>query len=188
MACLTATEQNNETFAHEKAFKAKLDFTQDKVVNQKEMLQFSTLCLLYTQELNRNGFPNPDYKSDKKNLESHPIHEQIAHGYVKHCGSVFCGLIHSSEISVADAVTYAPKDYNARIQRQVSGSGSAPPVGNPDLSHHHSLPQMKTLKSYSMMKAFPSDLVKFLRFLIAGETDITDSEKTIDIVSSIGQV
>ena len=45
--------------------------------------------------------------NEKKNLESHPIHEQIAHVYVKHCGSVFCGLIHSSEISVADAVTYA---------------------------------------------------------------------------------
>ena len=107
MDCPTATEQNNKTFDHEKAFEAELDFIQDKVVNQKEILQFSTLCLLYTQELDRNGFPNPDYKSEKKNLESHPIHEQIAHFYVKHCGSVFCGLIHSSEISVAGAVTYA---------------------------------------------------------------------------------
>ena len=42
------------------------------------------------------------------------------------------------------------------------------------------------IKSYD--EAFPSDLVKFLRFLIAGETGITDSEKTIDIVCSIGQV
>ena len=108
MDCPTATEQNNKTFAHEKAFEAELDFIQDKVVNQKEILQFSTLCLLYTQELDRNGFPNPHYKSEKKNLlESHPIHEQIAHVYVKHCGSVFCGLIHSSGISVADAVAYA---------------------------------------------------------------------------------
>ena len=98
---------NNKTFDHEKAFKAELDFIQDKVVIQKEILQFSTLCLLYTQELDRNGFPNPDYKSEKKMLESHPIHEQMAHVYVKHCGSVFCGLIHSSEISVAGAVTYA---------------------------------------------------------------------------------
>ena len=65
-------------------------------------------CIHMTHELDRNGFPNPDYKSEKKNrLESHPIHEQIAHVYVKHCGSVFCGLIHSSEISVADAVAYA---------------------------------------------------------------------------------
>ena len=107
MECPTATEQNNKTFAHEKVFEAELDFIQDKVVNQKEILQFSSLCLLYTQELDRNGFPNPDYKSEKKNLESHPIHEQIAHVYVKHCGFVFCGLIHSSEISVAGAVTYA---------------------------------------------------------------------------------
>ena len=74
------------------------------MVNQKEILQFSTLCLLLTQELDRNGFPNRDYKSEKKNLESHPIHEQIAHVYVKHCGSVFCGLICSS---VVDAVAYA---------------------------------------------------------------------------------
>ena len=66
---------------------------------------FQPYAYLYTHELDRNGFPNPDYKSEKKNrLESHPIHEQIAHVYVKHCGSVFCGLIHSSEISVADAV------------------------------------------------------------------------------------
>ena len=100
MNCPTATEQN-KTFAREKAFEDELDFIEDKVVNQKEILHFSTLCLLYTQELDRNGFLNPDYKSEKRNrLESHPIHEQIAHVYVKHCGSVFCGLIHSSEISV----------------------------------------------------------------------------------------
>ena len=62
MDCPTATEQNSKTFAHEKAFETELDFIQDEVVNQKEILQFSTLCLLYTQELDRNGFPNPDYK------------------------------------------------------------------------------------------------------------------------------
>ena len=91
-----------------KHFKLSLTLIQDKVVNQREILQVSTLCLLYTQEVDRNGFPNPDYKSEKKNqLENHPIREQIAHVYVKHCGSVFCGLIHSSEISVADAVAYA---------------------------------------------------------------------------------
>ena len=55
-------------------------------------------------------------------------------------------LIEISEISVADAVVYTYKDYHARIQRQVpeSGSRSAPPVGNPDLNHHHSLLQLKT--------------------------------------------
>ena len=53
-------------FFDEKAFEAELDCIQDKVVNQKEILQFSTLCLLYTQELDRNGFPNSDYKSEKK--------------------------------------------------------------------------------------------------------------------------
>ena len=102
--------QNNITklLLMRKHLKLSLTLIQDKVVNQKEILQFSTLCLLYTQELDRNGFPNPDYKSEKKNrLENHSIHEQIAHVYVRHCGSVFCGLIHSSEISVADAVAYA---------------------------------------------------------------------------------
>ena len=53
-------------------------------------------------------------------------------------------LIEISEISVADAVAYTYKDYHARIQRQVPESGSAPPVGNPDLNHHHSLLQLKT--------------------------------------------
>ena len=53
-------------------------------------------------------------------------------------------LIEISEISVADAVAYDYKDYHARIQRQVSESGSAPPVSNPDLDHHHSLLQLKT--------------------------------------------
>ena len=53
-------------------------------------------------------------------------------------------LIEISEISVADAVIYAYKDYHARIQRQVSESGSAPLVGNPDLDHHYSLLQLKT--------------------------------------------
>ena len=49
-----------------KYIKLSLTLIQDKVVHQKEILQFSTLCLLYTQKLDRNGFPNPDYKKWKK--------------------------------------------------------------------------------------------------------------------------
>ena len=52
----------------------------DQVIRQNEVLQLASLRVLYIQELERNGFRNPEYRSEKlkARLERHAIHELIA--------------------------------------------------------------------------------------------------------------
>ncbi|KAK3748756.1 hypothetical protein QZH41_020323 [Actinostola sp. cb2023] len=52
---------------------------EDSVIEQKEVVQLASLRILYIQELERNGFPNPEYRSEKlrARLENHDIRELI---------------------------------------------------------------------------------------------------------------
>ena len=70
------TKQDRKTAAHLKAFTAVLDFIQDRVIGQNEIVQLASLRHLYIQELERNGLPNPEYRSEKLKirLENHDIH------------------------------------------------------------------------------------------------------------------
>ena len=42
-----------------------LDFLQDCVIGQKKVVLLSSLRLLYIQELEKNGFANPEYRGEK---------------------------------------------------------------------------------------------------------------------------
>ncbi len=105
------TEQDRKAAAHLKAFTAVLDFIKDLELGQKEVVQLASLHLLYVQELERNGFPNPEYRSEKLKvrLDNHAIHEWIAFAKVHPCdkGCITYNLVYSASISIADAVTYA---------------------------------------------------------------------------------
>ena len=59
------TEHDRKADVHLKAFNAVLDLIPDRVIGQKEVVQLASLRLLYIQELERNGFPNPEYSSGK---------------------------------------------------------------------------------------------------------------------------
>ena len=52
------TQHDHKAVAHLKAFNVVLDFIQDRVIGQKEVVQLSSLRLLYIQELENSGFPN----------------------------------------------------------------------------------------------------------------------------------
>ena len=107
------TDQLHKAAAHLKSFTAVLDFIQNQVIGQNEVVQLASLRLLYIQELERNGFPNPEYRSEKlkTRLENHDIHEQIAFAKVNpgDKGCIIYNLVYSASISIADAVAHAYK-------------------------------------------------------------------------------
>eukprot|EP00064_Thunnus_orientalis_P003781 superscaffoldBa00000322_g3792 len=65
------------------------------------------------EELERNGFPNPEYRSEKlkAKVEAHDIHERIAFAKVNpgDKGCITYNLVYNATISVPDVVTYAYK-------------------------------------------------------------------------------
>ena len=73
------TEQEQKTVAHQKALDVVIDYIQESVIAQEEVVALRALRLLYVKELDKNGFPSPDYRSEnlKAKLEKHEIGELI---------------------------------------------------------------------------------------------------------------
>ena len=104
------TEQVLKAAAHEEAFKSVADFIEDHVIVQNEVVQLSSLRLLYINELENHGYPQLDYRSEKlrSRIEDHPISRQIAFAKVNpgDKGFITFNLVYNASISVADAVAY----------------------------------------------------------------------------------
>ena len=99
----TDTDQDRKAHAHLKAFTVVLDFIQDCVIGQNKVVLLASLRRLYTQELEKNGFPNPEYRSEKlkARLENSDIHELIAFAKVTpgDKGCINYTLVYSASIS-----------------------------------------------------------------------------------------
>ena len=96
--------------AYEKALASVRDHIQIHVVQQNEVIQLSSLCLLFIEELKRNGYENENYRSEKllKRLQNDPIqHVSFMKIIADKSGSVSFWLVYSSKITVVDALAQA---------------------------------------------------------------------------------
>jgi len=159
------------------------------VVRQIKIVRLASLRLVYTQELERNGFPNPEYRSEKlkKKLEKHEgigisMVTADLKGCINHC------LIFSASLSILDAV------------RNVYEMGSTDKYDEVALllrgtikkkyRESNSLPWPPTADDLvmSLDDLLPSNLMRFLTLMISGDADLEKSEKTRRLVLSISQV
>ena len=101
----TDTDQDRKASAHLKAFTAVLDYIQDCIIEQTKVVLLASLRVLYIQELEKNGFANPEYRGEKlkARLENHDISKWIAFGkvYPGDKGCITYNLVYSASISVA---------------------------------------------------------------------------------------
>ena len=187
------TDQERKASVHRQAFTAVLDFIQDSVIGQKNVVLLSSLRLIYIKELERNGFPNAEYRGEKlkARIENHAIREQIAFAKVNpgDKGCITYNLVYSASISVAEAVSFAyqlgSKDKYQDVAQLLRSSiqrafKEAKPLPWP--------PSADDLEVKSSDEVLPSDLLKFLNYVISGDSDVERCEKTGRIVLSIGQV
>lgn len=152
-------------------------------------MQLASLRLVYTQELERNGFPNPDYRGEKlkSKLEKH---EGIAFAKVKQDdkGCITYNLVYNAILSVADAVAHAyklgSKDKYQDVALLLRGTIQK------TFRESKTLPWPPTADDLvtSVDNLLPSDLMKFLNLIISGDADIEKCEKTRRLVLSITQV
>ncbi len=109
------TLQDCKAAAHLKAFNTVLDLILGKVIEHNEVVQLSALGVLYRQELEESGSPNPDFRSEKlkTQLENHSItcSELIAFAKINpgDNGCITYNLAYKAKTSVADAVGFAYK-------------------------------------------------------------------------------
>ena len=189
----TENKQNEKQEAHQNSLNVVLDFIREVVIGQKEVVQLGTLRHLYVQELERCGFPNPDFRSDKlkTRLQRHEINECIAFTKVFRGdrGCITCNLVYNISISVAEAVTYAYRlgsrdkfeDNALHLRSAVQGKfRESTPFSLP--------PAADELDTRASEEYLPKDLVKFLATLLLDEADVKKSEKSRRLVFSVAQV
>ncbi|KAG1662733.1 hypothetical protein GQR58_020782 [Nymphon striatum] len=185
-------KQDKNLEAHQRSFNVVLDFIRERVIGQKDVVQLGTLCHLYVQELERCGFPNPDFRSDKlkTRLERHEINEciVITKVFSGDRGCIAYNLVYSTIISVAEAVTCAYRigskdkfeDVALHLCSVVQGMfNESTPLLWP--------PTADELDARVSEEYLPTGLVKFLS-LIQGESDVEKSEKSQRLVLSVAQV
>ena len=188
----TKMEHDCKATAHKKAFAVVLDYIQDHVIGLHEVIQLATLRLLYIQELEKNGFPNPQYRAEKlkTKLDNHMIHEFIAFAKVNpgDRGFITYTLVYSAGISAEDAVAHAyklgSKDKFEEVAMLLRGIIQRAFKASPEL------PWPPTADDLDIKSAdhLPAELLDFLNYVISGEADLEKCQTTRRIVLSIGQV
>ncbi|KAK1884337.1 GTPase Era [Dissostichus eleginoides] len=112
------TNQAFMSASHEKAFVSVLEHIGTHVVQQNEVLQLSSLRLLYVEELKLNGYENTDYRSEKllKQLQKDPIKEHIQFMRVDHdnADAISFWLVYSLKITVSNAVAQGTSAFKGK--------------------------------------------------------------------------
>ncbi|KAK5856857.1 hypothetical protein PBY51_008423 [Eleginops maclovinus] len=152
------------------AFNAVLDVIEDVVIRQKKSVQLASLRPAYTQELERNGFPNPENRSEKlkSKLEKH---QGIA--FAKFTaddkGCITYNLVYNGSLSVSDAVAHAyklgSKDKYEDMALLLRGTIQNTFRASKTLSWPPTADDLVT----SLDNLLPSDLMKFLTLIISGD-------------------
>lgn len=99
--------------AHQKALDVVIDYIQESVIAQEEVVEPRALRLLYVKELDKNGFPSPDYRSKnlKPKLQKHEIElidlTKVNPGDYKSC--IMQTLVDSAGINREDTGVHAYK-------------------------------------------------------------------------------
>ena len=181
---------------HLKALDVVIAYTQESIIAQDEVVELRALRLLYVKELDKNGFPSPDYRREnlKAKVEKHEIGELIEFmkvnpGDYKNC--IMLTLVYSAGINRADAVAHAYKLGTIIIDRYQDVALLLHQAIYNAFKESEPLPWPPTaedLNVNSMDEVLPSELETFLNYVISGDEKVDNGDKMKRIVLSVGQV
>ncbi len=177
--------------AHNKSYCVVKDYILRNVIECKEVVQLRSMCNLYMKTLENQGFPNPEYRSEKlarRLQEDKVISHEFTFSKVQHRGCIESNLIYSSSITVDEAVGCAYK------------LGTADQLQEAALTLHSHIikafkeskelpwpPTAQELDAVKMDVLLSEHLVQFLSSVVTGTLDSEKCEKTQRLVYSIAQ-
>ena len=185
-------EQKKRASAYNNAYTNVTQVIQDQIIEGKDIISLSYLRDLYVKQLEENGYPNPEYRSEKlmKRLQKD---EQLSNLIsftkvplqIQGCISIW--LVYSTAITVEDAIAFAYKLRSAEkfdevalqlkdiIEKSYKESES---------KAHPWPPTPDEIKERSS-KEVPEFLGDFLRVVLTANKEIT-CKKTERLIWSIG--
>ena len=184
------TVQEQKSQAHNQAYHTVCTFINDHVIERGEVVQLSSLRLIYIGELDAYDFPNKGFRSQKLmiRLQNDPdISSKIAFTKVSPCdtGSVSFYLVYSTSITVTDAVALSNKLASMDKTEDVAlllrslirrAFNDTKPIPWPPTAED------MNIKSNDL----PEELIKFLNVILGGTPQVSCT-KTNRISLSIGQ-
>ena len=188
------TIYDKKTSANQKAFNSVLDAIELQILKQQKIIELTTLCTLFREELSRYGYPSEDYRSCK--LKERIIRNEINNciGFVnvdqQHKGCIVLQLVYSKTMPVGEAVAQSYQqrshqnniDSAACLRRSVQDAfKSSNELPWPPMAEDLELSQPEEL--------LPHDLLDFITTIISNCTyDDNSNKKDQRIVLSICQV
>ena len=185
--------QAQKIAAYQTAYDSVKNYILRHVIECNEVIQLTFLRNLYIEELDKCGFPNPDYRSEK--LINHlqgdkDISQAIAFSKVPLQGCVELYLIYSSRITLAEAISCAYKLGATNQLQDVALTLRSLIIKTFKESKGLSWPPTaQELNALKVEELLPDDLVKFMSMVLSGipEVDAEKCEKTQRLVYSISQ-
>ena len=179
---------------NQKAFNSVLDAIELQILKQQKIIELTTLCTLFGEELSRYGYPNEDYRSCK--LKERIIRNEINNhiGFVnvdqQHKGCIVQQLVYSKTMHVGEAVaqSYQQRSHQNNID---SAAHLRRSVQNAYKSSNELpwSPMAEDLELSQPEELLPHDLLDFITTIISNCTyDDNSNKKDQRIVLSICQV
>ncbi|EDO31951.1 predicted protein [Nematostella vectensis] len=185
------TDEDRREASREMAFTVVVDYIQEHVIREKEVVELSALRSIYVSDLEKAGFPNPQYRGEKlkARLEHHVVGESINFTKVNlgDRGCICYNLVYSADKSVADAIAHGYKLGSVDKYKDVALYLRT--LIRQAFMQSHPLPWPPTADDLDINVAnevLPSELTNFLNFVLSGSSE-PECEKTTRIVSSICQ-
>ncbi|EDO46758.1 predicted protein [Nematostella vectensis] len=186
------TDEDRREASREMAFTVVVDYIQEHVIREKEVLELSALRSIYVSDLEKAGFPNPQYRGEKlkARLEHHVVGQSINFTKVNlgDRGCICYNLVYSADISVADAIAHGNKLGSVDKYKDVALYLRT--LIRQAFMQSHPLPWPPTADELDINVAnevLPSELTNLLNFVLSGSSE-PECEKTTRIVSSICQI
>lgn len=189
----SSTKEDPKAASHQRAFNVVLDFIQENVIGHEKVIELTLLRRLYVEELQKCGFPNPEFRAEKLkiNLEKHEINKFIQFAKVNpgDKGCITFNIVYSANMSVNDAICNAYKlgstdkfkDVACTLRDSiVQAFKKSQPLPWP--------PSADDIPSNLPDDVLPHQLIQFLNYVICGNIDEEKCAKSRRIVLSIGQV
>ena len=170
----TSTYSSRKTEAHSAALAHVMDYIQQHFIQHKEIIELNSLRRLYVEQLEKSGFPSPDYRSDRLQMR---LKEQDISNFIGFAkidpgdkGFISYTLVYNSSLSVSDAVTFAYKlgskdkykDLGLSLRTIIENAYRETPA----------LPFPPTPDDLEKKPPIPDDLTKFLAFVIGGDAKV----------------